>query len=99
MNNEIVNFIDENVLRKANSIEQFRQGLDTVRNYLSLKGPLDDNTNQYLISLNECAQELISIRKKGFTITTDAFFPEKKDVELDEPTHGPTRAHHYSDPC
>ena len=52
-------------MRKANSIEQFRQGLETVRNYLSLKGPLDDNTNQYLISLNECAQELISIRKNN----------------------------------
>ncbi len=111
-NKKIIEFIDENVLKKSDSVEQFLRGLDITRDYLSLKGPINSAMIEYFDALRKSANEILAIKKKGVCISTSSFFPsnkktKEKSVEkdshytvgctADEPAS--TLSHHYSNGC
>lgn len=94
---EIVKFVDENVLKKSDNAQEFTKSLGTVLEYLRLKGPVDNSIAKYIETLNDCSQELMSIKSKGLAFSTSGFFIEQKEVKKEE--EAPSRSYHYSSGC
>ncbi len=95
-NEELIKFVDENVLGKADNLEQFNRSLEIMKNYLELKGPLDGEISEYFSALSMCAGELMSMKLKGVIVSTSGFFPKTKKAEK---TETPSLGRHYSNGC
>ena len=100
---EIIEFVDENIIAKSKTSEEFTRNLEVVKNYLELKGPIDDEILEYLNLLNCCSTEIMSLRKKGVNITTENFFPRTKK-ETKKPKEKkkevtPSYSYHYPATC
>jgi hypothetical protein len=111
---ELIEFVDQNVLGKSNTVEEFTKNIGTVCSYLQLKGPVSDEVVAYFNNLTECSKELMSIRSKGIELSTSGFYPNKfvkkddKDfgdigsTSLDDHYDygcGSSRSYHYSSGC
>lgn len=98
----IINFIDENVLGKSSTTEQFIASLEIVTKALELKGPLDLTVSKYLSDLRKSADEFISMKNKGIVFSTANVYPKKTiNPPVEEKTKEEVKAKEkkYSDPC
>ncbi len=93
--NEIIKFVDDMVLAKSHNVDELADNLETVRRFLELKGPLDRNVLDYLDAIMRCANEIISIKRKGVKMSTDSFFQNKERRE----EIVPQRRYHYDSVC
>ena len=96
---DIVRFIDENVLRKSSSVEEFNEGIKTVINYLKLKGPIDGPVKKYLEALVDCSTEIIAIKNKNVSMSTSSFFPSKEEIIYRDANIEPSHSYHYGASC
>lgn len=108
---ELIDLIENSVLNKTQNAEQFQESIKTIINYLNLKGPIDNNTKNYLDMLVLCSDEIVSLKQKGVKVSTRMFFssePVKEDViteTADNSSHytygceSPGPSFHYSTGC
>ena len=98
-----IKFVDENVVGKAKTVEQFNESLGIVRRYLELKGELSEEAIKYLDSLISCASELISMRSKGIEFSTANLFAKgevyKPEKSLDVGCASDMHTYHYTSGC
>ena len=96
---ELIKFIDENVIRNAQSAEHLKSSIEKVRDFLYLKGPIDEDIKNYLDLLIEGAEEIVSLKNKGIFLSSVSFFSEstrrRKEKEAEEASH----SRHYSSGC
>ena len=104
-NDEIIKFVDENVIGKSDTTKDLDKNLKVVRSYLELKGPINKEITKYFALVSECSEEIISLRKKGVNISTECFYQtiqkqaKEEKQEKDECVNPPSYGYHYRSSC
>ena len=92
---ETIKFVDENAIKKAKTVEEFRAALNVIANFVTLEHALNGTLQNYFKLLNECAEEIFSMKQKGLVISSAAFYQACKDKH-DEEEREAARSRHYS---
>ena len=92
---ELIEFVD-NILEKSKDAEEFSKNLGIVYQYMQLKGVENPETLTFLKNLNDCANEIMSIKSKGIKISISGFFPKKTMQMYNDDVIEQPKGRHYA---